>query len=157
MINLCLSSLLVFGVKHNVALNGAGVLIYQKEKQYTKFRLLSAMFLSLGTMLCLLISYFLDKYVYISVLISVLFVGIYNLIVSKAFSKMSHYTNYLYEKSSSFIVDFVYTLSLIFAINFSLYEVSEFLMMMISIGIVLFVCNVIFGIFLLFICKILYY
>ena len=113
------------------------------------------MFLSLGTMLCLMLSYLLDKFVYstydldyLSVVISVLIVGIYNLFVSKAFSKMSHYMNYLYEKSSSFVVDFVYILSLIFTVDFSLYGISEFLMVMLAIGVVLFVCNIIFGIFL---------
>ena len=154
MLNLFLSSMLVYGVKSNIVVNGAGALLFQREKQYAKFRILNSMFLALGTMLCLVLSYFLDKFVYstydldyISVLLSVLMVGIYNLIVSKAFSKMSHYTHYLYEKSASFVIDIVYILSIIFSLDFASYNIDQFLMMAIAIGVVLFICNIIFGIF----------
>lgn len=154
MFDLFLSFILIYGIKSNVAINGAGVLIFQKEKQYTKFRLLNAMFLSLGVIFCLVISFFLDKYVYstynleyLSVIISVLIVGIYNLIVSKAFSKMSHYTYYLYEKSCSFAIDFVFTLSIILSIDFKVFAMMEFLVMSFAIGLVLFICNLILGVY----------
>ena len=94
MLELFLSFVLLYGVKSNVIVfNGSGVLTYQKEKQYFKFRILNSLFLAIGLIACLMISYVLYNYVYqpydlgyLNVIISVLIVGIYNIIVSKIFA-----------------------------------------------------------------------
>lgn len=153
MLELFLSFVLLYGVKSNVVVfNGSGVLTYQKEKQYIKFRVLNSLFLALGLIVCLLMSYVLYSYVYkpyelgyLNVIISVLIVGIYNIIVSKIFAKMSHFNHYLYQNSYSFAVDFVFILSMIFAVDFALYTIVEFVIMVVAIALVMFVSNLIFG------------
>lgn len=153
MLNMILSFILLYGVKSNVLVfNSSGALLFQKEKQYTKFRILNSLFLALGIILCLIISYLLYNYVYktydleyLSVLISVLIVGIYNLVVSKIFEKMSHFTHYLYEKSYSYAMDFVFILSIIFMIDMSAYSFGDFAILAGVIAVVMFVSNLLLG------------
>ena len=154
MLNLFFGFVLLFGIKSNIVLNsGSGALLFQKEKQYLKFRTLNSLFVALGTFVCLVISYFLTKYIYepndmlyLSVVITVLLVGVYNIIVSKIFAKMSHFVHYLYEKSHSFAIDTVFILSVIFSISVS-YVVVEFVLLAAAIAIITFVTNMIFGFF----------
>lgn len=153
MLELFLSFVLLYGVKSNVIVfNGAGVLTYQKEKQYIKFRILNSIFLAVGIIVCLMISYALHNYVYkpydleyLSIVVSVLIVGIYNIIISKIFSKMSHFSHYLYQSSYSFAIDFVFILSMIFVIDMASYTIIEFLIMAATIAVVMFLSNLIFG------------
>ena len=153
MLNLFLSFVLLYGVKSNVVVSvGAGVLTYQKEKQYLKFRVLNSLFLAVGIIVCLMISYILHSYVYkpydllyLNVVVSVLIVGIYNMIVSKIFAKMSHFSHYLYQSSYSYAVDFVFILSMIFVVDMAIYTIIEFLIMTATIAVVMFVSNLIFG------------
>jgi len=155
MLNLFVSFLLLYGIKTNVVLNsGAGSLLFQKEKQYAKFRILDTLFVAMGTILCLMISYILYSYIYktynmlyLSVIISVLVVGIWNLIVSKIFGKMSHFVHYLYEKSNSFVFDSVFILSVIFSIDMAAYAMLDFVILAATLAIVIFVTNLIFGFF----------
>lgn len=155
MLNLFVSLLLCFGVSSNIVLlNGSGALMFQKEKQYTKFRVLDSLFVSIGAAVCLTAVYFLYSYVYktynlesLSILVSVLIVGIWNLLVSKIFSKMSHFTHYLYEKSNSFALDFVYLLSIIFIVDMSAYGLVEMLILAGVVALVTFFTNLIFGFF----------
>ena len=154
MLNLFLSFVLLFGVKSNIVVfNGAGALEFQKEKQHLKFQVLNSLFLAIGIVVCSLISYLLNSYVYkvydleyIGIMMSVLIVGIYNLFTSKIFSKMSHYMQYVYEQSHSFAIDFVFILSVIFMIDMS-FAITEFIVMMAAIALVVFVTNFIVGIF----------
>lgn len=153
MLELFLSFVLLYGVKSNVIVfSGSGALTYQKEKQYCKFRILNSLFLAIGLVLCLMISYVLYNYVYepydlgyLNIIISVLVVGIYNIIVSKIFAKMSHFSHYLYQSSYSFAIDFVFMLSMIFVADFATYAVVEFLIMALTIALVMFISNLIFG------------
>lgn len=155
MLNLFVSLLLCFGVSSNIVLlNGSGSLLFQKEKQYTKFRILDSLFVSIGAAVCLIATHLLYSYVYktynlesLSILVSVLIVGIWNLIVSKIFSKMSHFNHYLYEKSNSFALDFVYILSIIFIIDMSAYNMIEMFIVAGVVLIVTFVTNIVFGFF----------
>ena len=153
MLELFLSFVLLYGVKSNiVVMNSSGSLLFQKEKQYIKFRVLNSLFLMLGLIVCMTLSYVLYNYVYkmydmlyLNVVISVLIVGIYNLIVSKIFAKMSHYTHYLYQKSYSFAFDFVFILSVIFTVDMAGYTLVEFVVMAATIALVVFVSSLIFG------------
>ena len=81
---------------------------------------------------------------YLNVLLSVLIVGIYNIIVSKIFAKMSNLTHYLYEKSYSFAFDMVFILSVIFTVNMS-FALLDFIVMAIAIAVAVFLSNMIFG------------
>jgi len=154
MLELFLSFLVLFGVKSNVMISlGAGALEFQKEKQHIKFRVLNSIFLAIGLIFSLMASYALNHYIYqhfdleyLGIVVTVLIVGIYNLIVSKIFSKMSHYTKYLYEESHSFAIDFVFTLAVIFVVDMS-YGIIEFLIMAGTIALTMFVSNLIFGLY----------
>ena len=154
MLNVILGFLLLYGVKSNVVISlGSGALLFQKEKQYRKFRLISSFYLMLGVIVCLIISYFLHNYIYkpydmlyLNVVVSVLMVGIYNILVSKVFANMSNFNHYLYEKSHSFAIDFVFILSLIFSADMS-QKMLDFMLMALIIGIVMFVSNIVFGFF----------
>ncbi len=152
MLNLILGFIVLYGLKSNIVVSfGPGAMLMAREKQYAKFRAASSLLLMLGTILCLIISYFLNKYVYkpndmfyLSTVISVLIVGLYNILVSKIFSKMSNFMHYLYEKSYTFAIDFVFIMSLIFVIDMSLVLV-DFIVMAAVIGVVMFISNMLFG------------
>ena len=152
MFNTFLSFFLIYGLKSNILINsGSGALLFEKENQYLKFRLLNSLFVAIGLICCLIISYFLYTFVYmpsgmlyLNVLLSVLIVGIYNIIVSKIFAKMSKLTHYLYEKSYSFAFDMVFILSVIFTVNMS-FALLDFIVMAVAIAVAVFVSNMIFG------------
>ena len=152
MFNTFLSFFLIFGLKSNILINsGSGALLFEKENQYLKFRLLNSLFVSIGLIICLIISYLLYTFIYmpsgmlyLNVLLSVLIVGIYNIIVSKIFAKMSNLTHYLYEKSYSFAFDMVFILSVIFTVNMS-FAFLDFVVMSVAIAVAVFVSNMIFG------------
>ena len=116
MLNLILSFVLLYGIKSNIVISlGTGALLFQKEKQYLKYRTSNSFFLMLGVIVCLIVTYFLNKYIYLpydmyylSVVVSVLIVGVCNILISKIFANMSNFMHYLYEKSYSFVIDFAF-------------------------------------------------
>ncbi len=154
MLNTFLSFLAFYGVKSNIVVSmGPGALLFQKEKQYRKFRIINALLLMASMLLCLVATYFLNVYVYkpnemeyLSVVVSVVIVGVANLVISKIFSKMSNFHHYLYEKSNSFATDFVFVLSAIFMADISL-PVTSFLLSAAAMAIMTFVSIVVVGFF----------
>ena len=152
MVETFLSYLTLYGLKENIfVINGSGPLQIQREKMYRKFRYINALFLILGIILTSLISYVLNNYVYekfdllyISVSVNVFIVALYHLIVSHLTQKLSSFSYYLYENSYSYGFDVVYTLSVLFTLDFSI-KIVPFIMSLVSIGIVVFVMNVLMG------------
>ena len=133
-------------------LTGPGALVFQREKQYFSFRIFSTLFLVLGVALGATVSYFLYTYIYskfnmyyISATVIVLFVGVYNLLVSLIFRKYK-YNFYLYENSFAYAFDSVFTLSVIFTLDMSL-SIANFFMMLLAILIVIFVTSLVIGFF----------
>lgn len=153
MAEILLSYIILYGLKNNIVCSGSGSLLFQREKMYISFRYISTLFLMLGIALTSFASYFLQNYVYskfdlelIGTTVIVLLAGLYNLLVSFIWSKLSSFKNYLYQSSYSYIMDFGYTLSILFTLDLSL-EIKDFAMMMAAILIVVFVMNLIMGFF----------
>ena len=153
MVEILLSYLILYGLKSNIVCSGSGTLLFQREKMYTSFRYVSTLFLMLGIAITSFATYFLNKFVYsafdlqlIGSTVVVLLVGIYNLIVSMMWSKLSSFKNYLYQSSYSYVMDFAYTLSVVFTLDLNV-EILNFVMMMAAILIVVFVMNIIMGFF----------
>lgn len=152
MLQLFLSYLLLYGVQSNIVVfNGAGVLELQREKMYRSFRYIDAIFVILGIALIGTINYFLNNYVYgkfdlayINVTVVVFLVGLYNLLISAIWRKISYFKNYLYQKSYTYAFDFVFMLSVIFTLNLTV-GIVEFLMMIAAISVVILVMNMIVG------------
>ena len=148
-----LSYLILYGLKNNIVCSGSGSLLFQREKMYASFRYISALFLMLGIAITSFASYFLQKYVYaqfelelIGTTVMVLIVGLYNFLVSFIWTKLSGFKNYLYQSSYSYIMDFAYTLSILFTLNLNV-EIKEFAMMIAAILIVVFFMSIIMGFF----------
>lgn len=154
MFEVLLSYIILYGVSNNVLVaNGAGALQFQREKMYRSYRLLSAVFLVLGIAICSFIAYVLQNYVYskfdleyIGNTVIVLIVGLYNFIVSAIWSKISSFKHYLYESSYSYVMDFAYTLAVIFTLDMS-ESIANFSMAIVAIVLVVFVMNMIVGFF----------
>ena len=154
MLQVFLSYLVLYGLHSNLMLNGAGTVVFQREKQYMSFRLLSTLFLVVGIALTATITFFLYKFVYssynlfyISASINVLIVGLYNILVSyiwKRFGKSFSY--YLYDNAFSYAFDMVFTLSVIFTLNMSV-SIAEFFVSLSAVVIVVFVTSIIIGFF----------
>lgn len=152
MLQLFLSYLLLYGVQSNIVVfNGAGALELQREKMYRSFRYIDAIFVILGIALIGTINYFLNNYVYgkfdlayINVTVVVFLVGLYNLLISAIWRKISYFKNYLYQKSYTYAFDFVFMLSVIFTLNLTV-GIVEFLMMIAAISVVILVMNMIVG------------
>lgn len=148
MLQMFLSYLLIYGVQSNIVVfNGAGALVFQREKMYRSFRYLDAIFVIIGTAIIGTIAYFLNKYVYakfdiayINVTVVVFLVGFYNLVVSAIWRKISYFKNYLYQKSYTYAFDFAFMLSVIFMLNMNV-AIVDFLMMIAAISVVIFVMN----------------
>lgn len=154
MFDVLLSSLINVGVESNiVAGNGAGPLIFTREKQYGMFRYLSILFLILGVCLCSVAMYFLEKFVLtkfdlfeFKICIVVLLAGLYNLLVTFIWKKSSYFGRYLYASSCGYAFDLVFTVYVVMTMNMAL-EIAPFLMGLVAIAIVLLVMNVVVGIF----------
>ena len=152
MLQTFLSYLVLYGLKDNIFINnGVGALQIQREKMYTSFRFLNALFLILGIILTSTISYILHNFIYakydlfyISVSVNVFIVAIYHLIVSIIWQKISYFKHYLYETSFSYGFDVVYTLSIIFTLDMSI-GFSSFILSLLAIAIVVIIMNVFMG------------
>ena len=154
MFKLFLSYLVLFGLHSNLMLNGAGTVVFQREKQYRSFRLFSTLFLVLGIAVTATITFFLYKFVYskynllyISASVNVLIVGLYNLLVALIWKKSGRsFTYYLYDNSFSYAFDTVFTLSVIFTLNLSV-PIAEFFISLAAVCIVVFVSSIVIGFF----------
>lgn len=152
MLETFLSYLALYGLKENIfVFNGSGPLQIQREKMYRRFRYVNALFLILGIILTSLISYVLNNYVYekfdlfyISVSVNVFIVALYHLLVAHFTQKLSPFSFYLYESSFSYGFDVVFTLSVLFTLDFSV-KILPFIISLVCVGIVVFVMNVIMG------------
>lgn len=149
-----LSYLILYGVRDNVITNnGSGALIFQREKMYTKFRILNCLLLMLGIIVCSAVTYALNTFVYskfdlfyINVSVSVFVVCLYNIVVATIWRKVSNFGHYLYDYSYSYPSDVVYTLSIILTLNFNLPLVS-FILSVAAIVLVVFIMNLFVGFF----------
>ena len=130
-----LLSLITFGLQHNLVVhNSSGVLTFQREKMYTKYRYISTLFLILGVILAGSVTFFLhylDKMLgnkfdvskFITT-IDIIVVGGYNMLVSLIFKKSKKFQNYLYENSFSYAYDTVFILSVVFLLDYSFVDIT---------------------------------
>ncbi len=154
MAQIFLSYLVLYGLNANIiASSGAGALEFQREKMYPSFRFLNSLFLVVGIALCGIVSYFLNKFVYvvydvayINVSVTVLIAGLYNLAVSRIWKKASNFNHYLYENSFSYAFDLVFTVFAVLMLNMSL-PVANFLLSVVAMSIVIIVMNLVVGFF----------
>ncbi|MBQ8452051.1 MAG: hypothetical protein IJ538_04695 [Clostridia bacterium] len=154
MVNTFLSYLILFGIKSNVMVfNGSGVLEFQREKMYRKFRYFNALFTVLGIILTAFADYFLTHYVYGSFnfefarfSIIVLIAGIYNIIVNNIWKKTSTFNFYLYEKSYSFAFDLIYMVATVLMLNTDV-AIVEFALQLLAVAIVVMFMNIVIGFF----------
>ena len=151
---LFLSYLVLFGIKNNIMIsNATGAIEFQREKKYQSFKYISAGFLMLGILLCSFVAYMLHNFVYgkfdlyyVGTSVIVLFVGLYNMIVATIFSKISSFQHYLYDTSFAYVMDFAYTLSVVFALDMTL-PIGEFAVAVAAVISVVLIMNIIIGFF----------
>lgn len=153
MLQTFLSYLILYGLSQNIMLNGAGTVVFQREKQYFSFRITSTLFLVFGIAISCTIAYFLETYVYskfnmlyINATIDVLIVGVYNFIVSLIYRKNKRFNYYLYDNAFSYAYDSVFMLSIIFTINMSV-PIAEFFIMLAVIVVIVFITSLVIGFF----------
>jgi len=147
--------LVEYGLKNNLVVNGAGVVVFQREKMYTSYRMISNLFLILGIVLSSTITYFLYTYIYskydlynISVSVNVLIVGAYNILVSAILKKKRGFNSYVYENSFSYAYDTVFILSVVFSLDMTVDGgMLFFFMSLLSTIVVIFITNIIIGFF----------
>lgn len=152
MLNLFLTNLVTYGLNSNIVINsGVGSLLFGREKQYKTFRYVNTLFLMLGIFICSVISFFLEKFIYvkfdlmeIKVGVIVLVACLYNLLISFIWKKMSLFNFYLYESSCSFVFDSVFTIFVAMMLDMSL-EIVPFIISVAAVMIVVFVTNLIIG------------
>ena len=107
MFNLFLTNLMNFGLNQNIFVNcGYGAMLVGREKKYRLFRYINILFTILGIILCSIATYFLNQFVFekfdileIKVGSVIFLAGLYNLLISFLWGKMSRFGQYLYEKS----------------------------------------------------------
>ena len=151
-----LEYLIFYGLKNNlVVCNSSGALIFQREKIYTKYRYLSALFISIGIIIGAVISYLMSRVsissknldlTNITTTLCIITVGGYNMLVSMIFKKSKKFHNYLYQNSFSYAYDMVFTLSVIFSLETSL-PITLFGMSLLAAIISVFVTTAIIGFF----------
>lgn len=154
MLNLFLTNLANFGLNQNIFINsGYGALLTGREKKYRFFRYINVLFMILGIILCSIATYFLNQFVFVKFDITevklgvvILFAGLYNLLISFLWGKMSNFGQYLYEKSCSYVFDLIFTVFVVMMLDLTLSLVA-FLMTLLSILIVIFVTYVIIGVY----------
>lgn len=153
-LNTLVTYLIMYGIKSNlVILNGAGAVIFQREKQYTSYRYFSNLILIVGVLICATISYFLNRFVYskfniyyISETVNVVIAGAYNIAVSKLLKNKLSFNNYLYENSFSYAYDTVFIVSVLLMLEMNLTIVNFFLSLAMAL-VCIFVSNVLIGFF----------
>lgn len=154
MLNLFLTNLANFGLNQNVFVNsGYGALMLGREKKYRLFRYINMLFMLLGIILCSIATYFLNQFVLlkfdileVKIGVVILLAGLYNLLISFLWGKMSNFGQYLYEKSCSYVFDLVFTVFVVMMLDMSL-SIVPFIMTLLPILIVIFVTYVVIGFF----------
>lgn len=151
-----LQYLVVYGFKNNlVACNGSGALIFQREKMYTRYRILSTIYLTIGILIGGIVSYVIARlslssetfdFSKISATIIIIVVGSYNMLVSIFFKRSKKFQNYVYENSFSYAYDTVFTLSVVFTLETAL-PITLFVMTLLSAVVSVFVTTLIIGFF----------
>ena len=154
MLNLFLTNLANFGLNQNVFISsGYGTLLIGREKKYRLFRYINVLFMIFGIILCSIATYFLNQFVLESFNIAevklgvvILFAGLYNLLISFLWGKMSNFGQYLYEKSCSYVFDLIFTVFVVMMLDLTLSFVA-FLMTLLSILLVVFVTYVVISVY----------
>lgn len=149
-----LSYLVLYGLSGNIiACSGAGALQFQREKMYPFFRFINTLLLVVGIVICSIVTFLLNKYVfsvyeieYINITVLVLIAGLYNLFVSALWRKVSSFNHYLYENSFSYAFDLVFTVFVVLTLNMSL-PIGNFMLTVLAVSIVVIVMNLIVGFF----------
>lgn len=152
MFYLFLTNLQNYGLTQNVFVNtGYGALLIGREKKYRFFRYVNILFMMLGVLICSIVTYFINKFVFvkfdlyeIKIGVVIFFAGIYNLFVSFLWGKMSKFGQYLYEKSCSYVFDLVFTVFVVMLLDFTL-EFVPFLLTTLAILLAVFVSNLVIG------------
>lgn len=152
MINLFLTNLSAYGLSQNVFINsGYGTLLIGREKKYGFFRHINILFLLLGIIISSIATYFLNQFVLIRLDLEMLklgfaifIAGLYNLLISFLWGKMSRFGQYLYEKSCSYVFDLVFTVFVVMILDISL-EFLPFLFTLLSVVLTIYASNLIIG------------
>ena len=151
-----LQYLVIYGLQNNlVVCSGSGALIFQREKVYTKYRILSTLFLAIGIIISGIVTYILSRLSYtisgfdtkkFIATVNILVIGCYNMVVSMIFKKSKKFQNYVYENSFSYAYDMVFTLSVTFTIETGL-SIFLFTMTLLAAVIVVVFSNLVIGFF----------
>ena len=152
MLNVFLANLVTYGLNQNILVSsGYAALMLGREKKYRFFRHLNMLFTILGIAICSIAMFFINDFVIskfdvveIKVGIAVLLAGLYNLLISFLWGKMSNFGQYLYEKSCSYVFDTVFIVFVIMTLDMTL-KIVPFIMMVLAIMAVVFVTNLIIG------------
>ena len=152
MFNLFLTNLMNFGLNQNIFVNsGYGAMLVGREKKYRFFRYINILFTILGIILCSIATYFLNQFVFekfdileIKVGSVIFLAGLYNLLISFLWGKMSRFGQYLYEKSCSYVFDLVFTVFVVMTLDLTLSFVT-FLMNLLALLVIIFATYVIIG------------
>lgn len=154
MINAFISYLALYGINSNiVASNGVGAVEFQREKMYPLFEYLNALFLIIGIAISAILTYTLNRFLFVPYGLEfvkfgvvVTFAGLFNLLVSFVWKKVSNFYNYLYENSFSYAFDTVYTVFVVMTMEMSV-EIAPFLMSVFAVAIVVVLGSAIIGFF----------
>lgn len=152
MFNLFLTNLETYSLTQNIFVNtGYGALLIGREKKYRLFRHINILFLMLGILICSVVTYYLNQFVFakfdlyeIKVGVVIFFAGLYNLLVSFLWGKMSKFGQYLYEKSCSYVFDLVFTVFVVMMLDMTL-KIVPFLLATLAVMLAIFVSNLIIG------------
>jgi len=152
MFDVFLANLVTYGLNQNILIStGYGAILLGREKKYRFFRHLNILFTILGITICSIAMYFfnqlvIEKFDIIEVKVGmlVLLAGLYNLLISFLWGKMSNFGQYLYEKSCSYVFDTVLIVFVVMTLDMSL-KFAPFLMTILAIVLVIFVTNLIMG------------
>lgn len=152
MLNLFLTNLQTYGLSENIFVNtGYGALLIGREKKYRFFRHINILFLMLGIFICSIVTYFLNQFVFdkfdlfeIKLGVAIFLAGLYNLLISFLWGKMSRFGQYLYEKSCSYVFDLVFTVFVVMSLDLTL-EIVPFILTTLAIMVAIFVSNLIIG------------
>ena len=152
MFDVFLANLVTYGLNQNILIStGYGAILLGREKKYRFFRHLNILFTILGITICSIAMYFFNQLVIekfdiveVKVGMLVLLAGLYNLLISFLWGKMSNFGQYLYEKSCSYVFDTVLIVFVVMTLDMSL-KFVPFLMTILAIVLVIFVTNLIMG------------
>ncbi len=152
MLNVFLANLVTYGLNQNVLIStGYGALVLGREKKYRFFRHLNILFTILGIAICAIAMYFFNQFVIdkfdiieIKAGVLVLIAGLYNLLISFLWGKMSNFGQYLYEKSCSYVFDTVIIVFVVMSMDMTL-KIVPFIMAVLAVMVSIFVTNLIMG------------